>query len=235
MKTTFYYSVIAFAVLALLFVSCNKKDENISSSAIGKTKITLHNLEEVTAKLSNDKKVNTRDIELFINGLTRLGGVKDSIVGRTVADIVNSQEAFLKARASKVLENSGARINLFLNHNFKYVGIQFNDADPKNKINNIVFDVKNTSDKPIKKIAGRLNFYLPNGKLVKIYNLSTSTELPNDAEKPMRFSMPFKNDDKSQRDKIVRTSKDLKAVWTPTLLEFSDGSKIVDKATENNK
>ncbi|MPM72198.1 hypothetical protein SDC9_119171 [bioreactor metagenome] len=32
---------------------------------------------------------------------------------------------------------------------------------------------------------------------------------------------------------ILRTATDLNAVWTPTLIEFTDGTKIVDLVTAN--
>ncbi len=235
MKTKFHSLILIAALFATSFVACSsEKEVDINSSNVANTKITLHNLEEVSNKLAEAENISTRDIELFVNALTRLGSEKDSIVGKTVSEIVASQKRFLKDRASEVLRNSGARISLFLNHTFKYVGIQFNDEDPQNKINNIVFEVLNTSDKPIKKLEGRLQFYTQAGELVKIYNLSTATEISENTNKPLRFSMPFKYDDNSQRDQIIRNSKNLNAVWTPTTLEFSDGTKIIDKATLND-
>ena len=184
--------------------------------------------------MASCENLSNEDAELFINAITRVGNHKDSIVGKTILELINNQKQFVRERTNDILRNSGARISLFLNHKFEYIGIQFEDSDSKNKINNIVFEIQNTSDKPIKKIEGRLQFYTPNGELIKLYSLVTATEVPANSDKATRFVMPFKHDESSNRDQIIRNSRNLSAIWTPTSIEFSDGSKIIDKATLND-
>ncbi len=226
-------SLLVAAVV--FFTACNNQKNDELTSPVAKEKITLHNLEDISNKIAADSSFSQENIEYFINAITRVGAEKDSLVGKTIAEIISSQKKFLKDRTIETLKNSGARISLFLNHTFHYAGINFNDADKNNKINNLVFDIKNTSDKVIKKVEGRLFFYTPNGELVKLYNLVTATEIPVNTEKPMRFSMPFQHLEDNQRDKIIRESTNLRAVWTPTLIEFADGTKIEDKATKDDQ
>lgn len=225
----FIYTPILIIISSLLFLGCGKSSKS-DSAALNK-KITLHNIEEITKEIIEDKNISSSDIELFINSITRLGATQDSILGKTAKELIDSQEDFLRDRDNEILSNTSTRINLFLQHLFKYEGITINDQDKNNRLNNIIFTIANTSDKPIKKIEGLLSFYSKDGQLIKIYSLSTATEIKPDKSKPARFSMPFKHDITSERDNIIRTSRDLNAVWTPTLLVFSDGEKIIDKAT----
>lgn len=227
---TFYFSLI-FALLVA--ISACQKDKNAISSEIANKKITIHNLQEIANQMKNDKNFSQENMELFINALTRLNGDKDSIVGKTVAQLINEQKNFLLSRTTDILEHSCARITFFLHHKFEYIGIRFNDSNKSQKINEIVFDLTNTSDKEIKKIEGVLQFYTPHGEIVKLFNISTASPIPVSKDgNGIRFLMPFHHDANNERDKIIRASRELNAVWTPTLIEFADGSKIVDLISE---
>ena len=229
MKKTMKKTIYAGLIIILL-VSCGKNDTSLESPALNE-KITLHNIEDISKKISDDKNIKRADIELYINALTRLGSFQDSIIGKTPLELIKSQEEFLKNRDILVLNNTSSRMNLFLQHTFNYDGIQFNDTDKNNKINILVFSIKNISDKTIKKVKGMLSFYTQDGQIIKIFNLSTAQEIKPNKEKPTQFSMSFKHDMNSERDNIIRTSRNLNAVWTPTLIEFTDNTKIIDKAT----
>jgi hypothetical protein len=227
--------LIVFVLTAT--ISCSENSDKKINSEVANQQITINNLQNIAENIANDANFSQENIELFINALTRFGGNKDSIVGKTVQQIIDEQNKFLKERSVEALKASASRINLFLNHTFTYIGISFDDADANKKINNIVFDLENSSDKEIKKVEGKLQFYSPHGELVRIFNISTATTIPvtSSDEKGIRFSMPFAHDENNQRDKIVRESRELSAVWTPTLIEFSDGTKLVDLVTETEQ
>jgi len=213
-----------------IFVACG--DNKKPNHKIANQKITNSNLITITEQIANDNSFSQEDIELFINAITRLGNDRDSIVGKTVSGLIAEQKKFVFNRIAETLKSSGARITLFLNHKFNYIGIKFEVDSLDRKINAIIFEVTNTADKEIKLIEGVLQFFTPHGELVKFFNLKTASPIPvSEDEKVVVFSMPFLHDDNSQRDMMLRTSRDLSAVWTPTLIEFSDGSKIVDLAT----
>jgi len=227
-----FLSIIILTVVGFALFSC--VDSKKPNPKIANQKITNSNLITISEQIANDNSFAREDIELFINAITRLGNDRDSIVGKTVNQLIAEQKQFAFKRVTETLKSSGARITLFLNHKFNYVGIKFEEDSLNRKINSIVFEITNTSDKEIKLVEGVLQFFTQYGELVKFFNIKTASTIPiSENGEPIVFSMPFLHDDNSQRDMMIRTSRDLNAVWTPTLIEFSDGSKIVDLATQN--
>lgn len=233
MKT---FSKISLIFTLIIAISACKNDKNAINSEVANKKITIHNLQEIAEQVANDPNFSQENMELFINALTRLGAEKDSIVDKTVVELIENQRKFLRERTAEATINSCSRIALFINHKFEYIGISFNDTNESRKINEIIFDVTNISDKEIKKVEGELQFYLPRGELVKVFTISTATPIPASKDtNGVRFSMPFYHDGNSERDKIIRESRELSAVWTPTAIEFSDGSKMIDLTKQKEK
>jgi len=226
----FFLSIFLLVIMGFIFVSCT--DSKKPNPKIANQKITSSNLIAITEQIANDNSFKHEDIELFINAITRFGNDRDSIIGKTVSQLIAEQKKFAFNRVAETLKSSGARITLFLNHKFNYVGIKFEVDSLDRKINAIVFEVTNTSDKEIKLLEGVLQFFTPHGELVKFFNIKTASPIPvSEDGTEVGFSMPFLHEDTSQRDMMLRTSRDLSAIWTPTLIEFSDGSKIVDIAS----
>jgi hypothetical protein len=226
----FLLDIFLLTIVVFIFASCNNNKK--LNYEIANQKITNSNLITITEQIANDNSFKQEDIELFINAITRFGNERDSIIGKTVSQLIDEQRDFALNRVVETLKSSGARITLFLNHKFNYEGIKFDIDSQKRKINAIVFDITNTSDKEIKQVEGVLQFLTPYGELVKFFNIKTASLIPVSKDgKGIIFSMPFLHDDNSPRDMLLRTSKDLSTVWTPTLIEFTDGTKIVDIAT----
>jgi 2-keto-3-deoxy-6-phosphogluconate aldolase len=120
-----------------------------------------------------------------------------------------------------------------LNHQFRYRGIQFLDNDPTQLKNNVIFEITNTSDKEIKRIEGHLSFYDPQGRLVRVFSLATGVVIPPTTnDKALAFSMQFIHNPNSD-DTLIRTHRDYRAVWTPTIIEFSDGKVLEDASLKD--
>lgn len=213
--------IAIFLLLTSLVISACTKGE-FSNSTTMQEQITLHNLGDISQKVKNEPSFTKEEIELFANGLVRLAANKDSVVGKTVLDIIKSQKQFVRSRSLSFCENTISRVDLALNHKFHYVGFQPRD-EGKQSVDVIVFEITNTSDKDIREVEGALQFYTQNNQLVKVYNLKFNKPLkPGETQ---RFGNPFTHNPESQRDQVIRSSKDLKAVWNPTLIEFADGTK----------
>ncbi|MDR0927088.1 MAG: hypothetical protein LBO69_04910 [Ignavibacteria bacterium] len=222
------YTIITLS-LFLILVAC---DNNSLPSQISSLKITNKNLQSIVEQMNSDESVSNENKELFINAISRFGDVQDSIVGKTVGEIIVEQEKYVSDRIAEALVNTGARVNLFINHRFQYLGIKFIDSIPTQKKNNLVFTLQNTSDKVIKHLEGILQFYTPAGELIKVFSISTNLEMPV-SDSLVTLAMPFEHNDNIPRDMLIRTSTDLKAVWTPILIVFADNTKIEDIATKN--
>ena len=145
-------------VVLFVFNSCENKQQ--LDIKVANQIITLSNLATISSEIK--QSASDEEIEFFINSLTRLGNTPDSIVGKTVAQLIEGQRKYYREELGKTLIGTGTRVELFLNHRFHYHGIQFLDEDPKQPKNNIVFDVSNISDKEIKRIEGNLSYSVSN-------------------------------------------------------------------------
>lgn len=213
-------AAILLILIGFVISACTKSE--FSNSTTMQEQITLHNLADIAQKVKNEPSFTKEEIELFTNGLIRLAVNKDSVIGKTVLDVVKSQKQFVRSQSAVFCERTASRVDLAVNHKFHYVGLQPRDDD-KQAVDVIVFEITNTSDKEIRNIQGALQFFTQDNQLVKIYNLKFDKQLkPSEME---RFGNPFMHDKNSQRDQVIRSSKNLKAIWNPTLIEFTDGTK----------
>ena len=217
--------LISLCFVAIMILnSCNDKQK--LDTKIAKQQITKTNLAKISEEMQ--KTASNENIEYFVNAITRLGNTPDSIVGKTVSQLIEEQKKYHRDELGKTLLGTGARVELFLNHIFHYYGIQFLDDDPNQLRNNVVFDVTNISDKEIKRLEGHLSFYDPQGRLVRVFPLATGTSIPvTGDEKSLRFAMPFIHNPNSD-DTLIRTRRDFQAIWTPKLIEFFDGTILED-------
>ncbi len=209
-------------VAVCLGAACNNQTLD---PKIANQKITKTNLAQISEEMQ--KKATDEDIEYFVNAITRLGNTPDSIIGKSVQQLIEEQKKYYRGELEKTLVGTGTRVALFLNHQFKYHGIRFLDEDPNQPKNDIVFEITNISDKEIKRIEGNLSYYDNNGNIIRIFQLATGTNIPVTNEKSLIFSMPFNHNVKTA-DTLIRTRKDLRAIWTPTMIEFADGEVLKD-------
>lgn len=224
------YISIAVIALSFIMVSCDKPET--SNSPILQETFTLNNINDIITKVKADTEIKKEEMDLLSNGLVRLAATKDSIIGKTVLDIINMQKDFIRKQSVLFFERTASRVGMAMNHKFHYVGLQPRDAD-KQMFDIIVFEMTNTSDKEIKTIHGSLQFFTQDNQIVKIYNLKTDQAIKPGEMK--RMGNPFIHDPNSQRDQIIRNAKNLKALWNVTLIEFVDGTKMEPINNESNQ
>ncbi len=212
--------LLLFAIFGIVLSACTKQE--YSNTNVMSEKITLHNLPEIAAKVKAESALTKEEVELFTNGLVRLGTFKDSVVGKTVLDIIKSQKEYVMQQSKAFCETTAKRVDLAINHKFLYVGFQPLEKDGQ-QLNVIIFEVTNLSDKEIRFVKGELDFYTPENTLLKAFNIAS--DRPIKSGETQRFAMPFIHDKTNQRDEVFRNSKNLRAIWSPMSIEFTDGSK----------
>jgi len=224
--------IISLLLIAITLSSVSQLYATSVPKLVANQTITHSNL----SKISSDLKETASDeiIELFISAITRLGNTPDSILGKTVTQLIEEQKKHNREELEKTLIKAGARIELFLNHKFHYHGIQFLDEDTNKPMNNLIFDITNISDKGIKKIAGNLSFYSQQGHLVRVFQIVIDDPIPAEkGGKTLTFGQAFLHDTQTA-DILIRTSgQDMQTIWTPKLIEFVDGTKIEDITSED--
>ena len=228
------FKILISAVAALvIFSSCQQNESNLP---VYKEVITKSNLLEIVNQIETSEEVDSEELQLFSAGIARLG-VKDSLAGLSVGEVIAMQREFQRKQAVDAISTSAPRVELVMNHTFKYVGIAPKD-DGKEPLNVIVYEVTNKSDKEMVDIQGGLQFVTPrDNKLVKLYPVKSKVMIEkNGPIKPgetRRLALPFQHVDTSVRDSIVRNIQGLKHLWQPLMIEFSDGTKITTKRTDN--
>jgi hypothetical protein len=201
---------------------CNPKKKQ--ESPLLSEKIDKQNPIELAQKMKEDEKVSREEMDLFTNAMARMSNTPDSLVGKTIGEIIDMQSKALRNASAQTLINTAKRTEMFLNHSFKYHG--FKPAEEKGTpLNVLIFEIVNNSDKEISHIEGALSFYNKNNQLVKRFNLSTlDGKIP--AGKSQKFQNPFKHDPENQRDVIFRNQKNLRGVWQPMEIKFADGESV---------
>jgi len=218
--------IVLIVVLVGLISSCG--DQNPKSQYLSE-KITKNNLYSLAQKIADENKMSREDIQLLTGAINRLGVNADSIVGKSVSDLINIQEEFLRQQDFKQMVSILAKAEIIANHTIKYIGMKPLDT-LGNSYDYLIFDVTNNSDKSIKELIGQFRFLDANGTIIKAYPIELSKIMTVAPElKPKetrRFVYPFFHDKNNQRDEIVRNSKGLQVVWFPTVMEYTDKTKI---------
>lgn len=224
------YLILLAAMMLFCLNACNSSDERSYQSLVSE-KITNENLNRLASKASQSEMSNS-DKNLFAAGLMRYANNPDSLIGKTINDVIAKQQEYESEIAQRNVDEAAARLALFMNHSFKYLGVKYDDTNPAQKKNKLVFQVTNKSNKDIAHIFGTLTFYALDGTMIKMYDLGTGGGIISHNGKAIIFEQSFLHDD-SFRDSLVRYSKELRAVWTPSIIQFVDSSKLQDIA--NNR
>lgn len=219
-KTLFIFALIS------IITACG--DQKPKSQFLDE-KVTKDNLYSLAQKISEENKMSREDIQLLTGAVNRLGLNVDSIVGKSIGELIKVQDEFIRQQEFKQMVSILAKAEIIANHTIKYIGLKPLDT-LGNSYDYLVFDVTNNSEKSIKELTGQFRFLDANGTIIKAYPIELSKIITSPAElKPKetrRFVYPFFHDKNNQRDEIVRNTKGLQVVWFPTVMEYTDKTKI---------
>lgn len=210
-------------IILFLFILSNSLYSQESSSPLLDQKISTTNLFEISQEIIKDNKISNEDIELFAKGIARLGVMNDSLNGKTVGEVIASQKNYLQRVYSKEMFGNAARVQMIMHHQFQYIAVQPQDEGDQ-KIDLVIFDVANISDKEITNLEGILKLYDKNNNLIKMYHIDSEVSIPVD--KTERIGQPFFHDKENPKDEYIRSEASFRSIWQPIEISFSDGSSI---------
>ena len=149
---------IIFAVMTLglliLVSACDTRE-----SGIYKEKFTRNNFREIAEKFSGDKTVPTEDIVMLTNSLKRLSAYKDSIIGKTVGELIKNEERYVRNYSKNQLSATSDVATVRVCSQSKFIGI-LPDKNPAGQdINNLYFSFSNNLTKSLEAFSGELVFY----------------------------------------------------------------------------
>ncbi len=233
MKSFYQNSIILSIIFVLLIAGCQPKAKE--SKLLGEV-VTKTNVTEIFKKLRDDMDFTAQDFELFTNGMTRMVTMSvDSLMGKSVGQIIEIQRNFERDQIASTAANQATKIELVMNHEFKYVGMKPTQIDDKDKnkkeIDFLIYEITNKSEKEMTNIEGVLQFMDKDNQLVKVYPIVSSKILKEgEVIKPgetKRFAHPYDHDVNNVRDEKIRNDHaNLRPIWICTKIDFKDGSKI---------
>lgn len=226
-------TLLIFALVSLI-ASCG--DQKPKSQFL-EEKVTKDNLYSLAKKISDENKMSREDIQLLTGAVNRLGLNADTIVGKSISELIKMQDEFIRQQEFKQMVSILAKAEIIANHTIKYIGLKPLDT-LGNSYDYIIFDVTNNSGKSIKELTGQFRFLDANGTIIKAYPIELSKIMTSPAElkskETRRFVYPFFHDKNNQRDEIVRNTKGLQVVWFPTVMEYTDKTKISSIVEQEN-
>lgn len=139
------------------------------SAPVFEEKFTEDNVMELCEKVKSEKDITAETLTYFSNGIQRLSFVKDSLIGKTVKQVIESEKEYVKEYSRNQLINTAGIAVLKLKTENSFYGITKAEDVEQRDYNRLYFLFKNNSNKEIAKIAGEmLFFYRPEGEKEQI-------------------------------------------------------------------
>jgi hypothetical protein len=217
------FGLLAITIISsILLFSCEQR-----TSPLMNEKINRENLVEIADKMVDDKSISQEEITLFAAGLQRYTGQSDSLIGKTVGELIKEQKEMLRDQTAKNLSQNINNVRLRLYHEFRYNGIFIADDEQRGDFNRVDYQITNLGDKPIKEITGALQFFNGQNQLVKQFNISTINKEPIPPGESKDFQDLFAHRDSIPNDQMLRSPEmRFRAAWTPVKIEYTDGTVI---------
>ncbi len=149
-------ALLLLSVICIGFSACNKGER---TSPIYSEKFTINNFREIAAKVKLDKDMPSEDISYLTNALKRLSFAKDSVVGKTVKDLIETEMKYVNDFTKKSLSDMSDISILRLNTKNLFVGVLPAKNNNGEEINNLYFEFDNQYSKPIKSMTGEIVFF----------------------------------------------------------------------------
>lgn len=194
MKKIFNFSCLALGMI-LLLAACDTR-----STGAYKEKFTSSNFEQTVKKLADDNSVPTEDIAMLTNSLKRLSIYKDSIVGKTVGDLIKNEETYVRDYSKSQLLATANVAMVRVGTENKFIGIMPGKNQSGQDVNNLYFSFSNKMAKNLAALDGELVFYYRNNPqaqptLLKAIPFNFRNEIAACTKDTLIFYEPFSEND----------------------------------------
>lgn len=149
-------ALLLVALICIGFAACNKSDR---SAAIYSEKYTINNFREIANKIKSSDDMPSEDMNYLTNALKRLSFSPDSVVGKTVKELIEIEMKYVKYITRKAVSDISDISILRLNTKNVFLGVLPSANKAGEQINNLYFEFDNKYNKPIKSIAGEIVFF----------------------------------------------------------------------------
>lgn len=209
--------------LVLISFSCSQQNQEPASRS-NILKFSEDNFVEIINKIKEDPTMTREQLTLFTNGIARMGTQTDSLVGKTVGEIIQLQKDYLRRSALTSMLSTSMNIH----HGFGLLGWEPVEQEGK-QFDVFKYAIQNKSDKNLEVVEGLLKFYTNNNQLIRIYPIRVEQSIGVDSTQ--QFESTFRYDSTNKSANMLRrlmTSETGRAIpiWQPTLIKLGDGSSI---------
>ena len=149
-------ALLLIAMICIGFAACNKSER---TAAIYNEKYTINNFREIANKIKSTDDMPAEDLNYLTNALKRLSFTPDSVVGKTVKELIEIEMKYVKDITRKAVSDISDISVLRLNTKNQFLGVLPATNKAGEQINNLYFEFDNKYDKPIKSIAGEIIFF----------------------------------------------------------------------------
>jgi hypothetical protein len=205
--------------MAVLFSACQQKKE----SPILKEQFSVKDLPQLIEKIRNDKDLTREEIEILNAGITGNMNRLDSIEGKTLKNIIETRQKILKKNSINKFVNTALALNVAS----RYIGWVPDTTNTTGIVGYKIY-VKNKSSKEIKRIFGRLNFFTNQKRIVGLFDVNLTVNIPSEKESVILAKISQNNmKNVAQIRNILETAPNtLFAQWQVLEVEFTDGDVI---------
>lgn len=192
---------LLFALALALSFSLLSCEVDEYSAPVFEVKFTESNVMELCEKVKAEPDITAETLTYLSNGIQRLSFVKDSLIGKTVKDVIESEKEYVKEFARNQMMNTAGIAVLKLQTENSFYGVTKAEDDQQRDYNRLYFLFKNNSNKAIDKIAGEmLFFYRPEGGKEQVQlqpmNFEYTDGISGSGVDTVIFNQPFNANDK---------------------------------------
>lgn len=221
MKNFRFFGLLILSLTLVFATSCEKKKP---TSKLLDEKITSKNFLELVDKVRNDSLFSYEELDFFATGIARYSNFIDSLYGKTVKEVIESEQN-LRIKQSSINLSSNA-IQCF--SRFRYDGWKPVEVDGS-KFNIFTYTVSNISKNDIKRINGYLQFLTSANQLIRAYRINVEQTIK--AGQYTQFQSTFKNEENNQNEAflvkaLTENPRNVFVSWRPIYLELDNGQKI---------
>jgi hypothetical protein len=208
-----------FIAGSLLFISCSNRESKLKEEVV-----TSSNISDIANQIKNDKNMSNDDIDLFTQGISRLGAIKDSLNNKTVGQVIENQKEYERNLKTVALMSTASRLEMVYSLGITFTKKLMYSQDTVNA-DGVELMIKNNSGKAIQGVKGQIRIFNTQNQLIKVRYVEWNDFNLEPGKSVMKREF-WNHDPNNQYDNYVRENRDLTAIWVPESITFSDGKKL---------
>lgn len=219
-------SMLIFIIAILMTTSCMKSQDSKFKNEV----ITAGNISDIVQKIKDENTLGKEDVELLTTGMIRLSATKDSLIGKKVSQVIQSQREYLYNSSMSGLLTSANQIEMNLDLSVTFTQKLKAENDSVNA-DGIEFILKNNTDKDITSITGEIRLISGQNQLLGVRPVNYDNVLLKAGTEAKQQEV-WPHDVNNPAHKALRDEKNLVPIWVPQTITFAGGKKLTTQTQQ---